>query len=245
MSRPGRNPSTSRRPFTARITKFVSSERPCRGDNSVPARDALGPNARGLKVHVEQSEFRNLAVLELDAVHRLACHLRSRSDAVDDLVQETYLRAFSSTKSGDFTLTEHGLRPYLFKILHNVVYSRALKAQHDPSATHALIADAADEVESNGGCSQLSDVDWDQVDDRLKRAIESLPLAHRTVLLLCAVEGLRYREIADVMQVPVGTVMSRLHRARQLLCKQLSSLTAERRLGGNKASDSAGSNAGA
>ncbi len=194
---------------------------------------------------MQQSEFRNLAVLELDAVHRLACHLRSRSDAADDLVQETYLRAFSSTKSGDFALTEHGLRPYLFKILHNVVYSRALKAQHNPSATLPLSAYAAEEVESNGGCSELSEVDWDQVDDRLKQAIESLPLPHRTVILLCAVEGLRYREIADVMQVPLGTVMSRLHRARQLLCKQLSPLAAERRLGGNKAVDSAGSNAGA
>ena len=68
-----------------------------------------------------KEEFRRLAVLELEAVHRLARHLAARPDHADDLVQETYLRAFKSRR--DFHLTPLGLRPYLFKVLHNVVHT--------------------------------------------------------------------------------------------------------------------------
>ncbi len=73
-------------------------------------------------------------------------------------------------------------------------------------------------------------IDWEQVDDRLKKAVAELPAAHRSVVLLWAVEGLTYKQIADVTDVPIGTVMSRLYRARQTLAEQVMSLAIERRL---------------
>lgn len=168
----------------------------------------------------------------MDSVYRLAVSLCRRADQADDLVQETYLRAFRS--KNDFQLTEHGLRPYLFKILHSAFYTRLHKDSRQPKALPQqeppLDPAAADEVVH----SDLSTLDWERVDDRLKHAIDELPLPHRTAFLLCAVEGLRYREISDVMDVPVGTVMSRLHRARQLLAARLTDLAQERRLGGQK-----------
>jgi RNA polymerase sigma-70 factor (ECF subfamily) len=79
-------------------------------------------------------------------------------------------------------------------------------------------------------------IQWEQVDERLKKAVGDLPEAQRTVLLLWAVEGLKYRQIADVTEVAIGTVMSRLFRARQTLGEQLKDLAAEQRLGGGEIS---------
>jgi DNA-directed RNA polymerase specialized sigma24 family protein len=71
--------------------------------------------------------------------------------------------------------------------------------------------------------------DWPQekLDDRLKAAIDKLPDHYREVLLLWAIEGLKYREVAEVLDVPLGTVMSRLYRARAILSEQLADLAAE------------------
>mgnify|MGYP002624417065 FL=1 len=65
------------------------------------------------------------------------------------------------------------------------------------------------------------------MDDRLKKAIADLPEHYRVVLLLWAVEGLKYREVAEVIDVPLGTVMSRLYRARAILSEQLADLASE------------------
>ncbi|MEO1511747.1 MAG: sigma factor-like helix-turn-helix DNA-binding protein, partial [Planctomycetota bacterium] len=64
-------------------------------------------------------------------------------------------------------------------------------------------------------------LDWEQVDGRLKKAIGELKVEYREVLLMWGVEGLKYREIATILDVPIGTVMSRLHRARKLLSDAL------------------------
>jgi RNA polymerase sigma-70 factor (ECF subfamily) len=73
-------------------------------------------------------------------------------------------------------------------------------------------------------------VNWENMDERLYEAIRLLPVAHRTVFLLAAVEDLKYREIAEVVGIPVGTVMSRLSRARTVLAGQLRDLAAEQNL---------------
>lgn len=169
----------------------------------------------------EPADFRRLVLAELPAVHRLAVHLTRSRERADDLVQETYLRAFRS--AGTFRTTEFGPRPWLFKILHNAWRSRL--AQKNPVA-------AGEELTDNAAAPEPVplDLDWDQVDERLKRAIERLPDNFRDVLLLWAVEGLKYREVADITGVPIGTVMSRLFRARQLLMQELAELAAERRI---------------
>ena len=86
---------------------------------------------------------------------------------------------------------------------------------------------APDEMNTPSPCWDLDTLDWEQVDDRLKEAIHALPDHYREVLLLWAVEGLKYREIADVLGVALGTVMSRLYRARSVLSEQLAELAEE------------------
>ena len=170
--------------------------------------------------------FRELALAEMDAVYRMALHLARHPDDAGDLVQETYLKALKAEKT--FELREQGVRPWLFKILHNNFYTRIQKQRREPTLGDDLPPQAvAGEVDDPPPAWDLASLDWEQVDDRIKHAIEELPDYYREVLLLWAVEGMKYREIADIVGVPLGTVMSRLYRARAVLSEQLADLAAE------------------
>ena len=73
----------------------------------------------------------------------------------------------------------------------------------------------------------LESLAWEHVDQRLKASIAQLRPEYRSVLLLWGVDGMKYREIAEIQEIPIGTVMSRLHRARSILAKQLTELAEE------------------
>jgi RNA polymerase sigma-70 factor (ECF subfamily) len=173
--------------------------------------------------------FRELLLAEMDSVYRMAMHLSRRPDDAADLVQETYLKAMRA--QGTFRLGERGVRPWLFKILHNTFYTRVERDRREATLGDGLPETAvAGAVDAPPPAWDLASLDWEQVDDRLKHAIEELPAHYRAVLLLWAVEGLKYREVADVIEVPLGTVMSRLHRARAMLSEKLTDLAAEHRI---------------
>jgi RNA polymerase sigma-70 factor (ECF subfamily) len=180
-------------------------------------------------VPIDSQQFRTLALAELQSVYRLAHHLARNTPDADDLVQETYARAFKSEDS--FKLAEAGVRPWLLKILHNVFLTKIKRARLEPVATDFSndLAETRNQ-DAHLAAQALADMDWEQVDERLKAAIHELPLAYRTVFLLSSVEGLKYREVADVLEMPIGTVMSRLYRARTMLLEQLQDLAAELRL---------------
>jgi len=175
---------------------------------------------------VESEAFRELAMAEMDSVYRMAMHLAREPNDAADLVQETYLKAFKAESR--FELRDAGVRPWLFKILHNTFYTKVGKAKREPTIADDLAPQAVDsELDSPPPAWDLEHLDWEQVDDRLKHAIAELPEHYREVLLLWAVEGLKYREIAEIMDVALGTVMSRLYRARGILSDQLAGLAAE------------------
>lgn len=175
---------------------------------------------------MDSKAFRELALVELDSVYRMAMHLSRREDVARDLVQETYLRAFNAEKS--FELRDAGVRPWLFKILHNAFYTYIGKRNREPTVADDMQHEGvASEVDNPAPAWDLASLDWEQVDERLKAAISNLPDHYREVLLLWAIEGLKYREVAEVLDVPLGTVMSRLYRARAILSEQLSDLAAE------------------
>ncbi|MEM9415583.1 MAG: sigma-70 family RNA polymerase sigma factor [Planctomycetota bacterium] len=181
---------------------------------------------------MDSEAFRQLAIAEMDSVYRMAMHLSRHPDDAADLVQETYLKAFKA--EARFELREHGVRPWLFKILHNNFYTRVKKNKREANLGEAVLdRGEMGDVDQPPPAWDLEHLDWEQVDDRLKHAIQGLPDHYREVLLLWAVEGLKYREIADVLGVALGTVMSRLYRARGILGEQLSGLAQEHGIAAN------------
>jgi RNA polymerase sigma-70 factor, ECF subfamily len=173
------------------------------------------------------TDFERLALPHMDAAYNLAFWLvRSQSDA-QDIVQEAYLRAFRAFHS--FAGTD--FRPWLLTIVRNAAYrwlgNRRRSANvisldeafgghvgQEPVEAHIASDDPTPEAQLLG-----------EVDRSLVRtALDDLPPIFREVLVLREIEGLSYRDIAEVIGAPIGTVMSRLARGRKELRKSLTSL---------------------
>lgn len=176
---------------------------------------------------MERQEFERSALEHLDALYRMAMQLARHPDDASDLVQETYLKALRAADR--FEEKGGGMRPWLFKILHNVFYSRIARQKRDPALVEDMGSASGSEPEPNEPppAWDLASLDWEHVDGRLKEAIEGLRPEYRSVLLLWGVEGMKYREIAEIHDVPIGTIMSRLHRARNILAEELAEMAEE------------------
>lgn len=176
---------------------------------------------------VNRDEFEILALENLDAVYRIAMQLTRHPDTASDLVQETYLKALRAATT--FEQRGGGIRPWLFKILHNVFYSRIAREQRGLTSIDTIHMHASPVAPPDAAppAWDLASLDWEHVDERLKTAIQQLSIDYREVLLLWGVEGMKYREIAEILDVPIGTVMSRLHRARAILADKLIDLAHE------------------
>ena len=155
----------------------------------------------------------------LDAAYSLARWLVRDEHVAEDVVQDAYLRAFryfGSFRGGD-------ARPWLLGIVRNVCYSwfaqqkRSVEFEFDLEGADAPSLDAQDQVQTPETLL-VQKVERAQV----TAAISSLPLAFREVLVLREIEELSYEDIARVLDIPKGTVMSRLSRARRLLHEYLS-----------------------
>jgi RNA polymerase sigma-70 factor (ECF subfamily) len=172
---------------------------------------------------IPRPQFDQLALAQLDALYRMARRLTRDPSRAEDLVQETFARALRSRDS--FSLQEFGIKPWLLRIMYNLHLNRSDREKRQP----ASVAD-----ESLEHSAQHSDVDlpidpasFQAMDEQLVHALDDLPEDYRAVMLLWAVEELSYKEIADTLEIPLGTVMSRLHRARQRLALQLKDYAAE------------------
>ncbi len=166
-------------------------------------------------------QFTELVLPHLDVVYRVALKLSGRTAEADDLVQETFLRAFRSFQS--FELREYGAKPWVLKILHNVFFTRRGQEQRGPSLLDDFGVDdvAAGEMVEPIGPLGIGELNWEGFDEELKHAVERLAPEYRSVITLWALGDLSYKEIADVLGVALGTVMSRLYRARKQLTETL------------------------
>jgi RNA polymerase sigma-70 factor (ECF subfamily) len=178
-----------------------------------------------------REQFEKLALEQLDTLYRIARRLARDPQRAEDLVQETYLRAVRARDT--FDLQAHGIRPWLLRIMHNVHVSRAEREGRQPAAIgdEQLESAGAGGTYGGGGGSHghggyaapppYDQFSFEGMDQQLVRAIEGLAAEYQIVLILWAVEELSYKEIAVAVGIPIGTVMSRLHRARQKLSEQL------------------------
>lgn len=180
---------------------------------------------------MQADEFEKLALAHLDAVYRLSLRLTRNSEQAEDLVQDTYARAFRPATIERFdpaaarpgASAEEGMRAWLFTICHNLFYSKIKRQAKAPTAVGEFFGEASTNPlpDDPPPAWNRASFDWDHVDDRLRAMVEELKEEYREVLLMWGVDGLKYREISEILGIPIGTVMSRLHRARKILADQL------------------------
>ncbi len=164
--------------------------------------------------------FDHLMLPHLDAAYNLARWLLRNDHDAEDAVQEACLRAFRAIdrfQGGDG-------RPWLLTIVRNVCYSQLRKNRREPEP-----APFDDEIHgSTYDPAEANAVAWREVkSELLRQGLERLPAEFREVIVLHELEGLSYREIAGIADVPLGTVMSRLSRARRKLQTELHDLAGQ------------------
>jgi RNA polymerase sigma-70 factor (ECF subfamily) len=175
------------------------------------------------RMTLSPEEFERLALEQLDMLYRIARRLTRSPERAEDLVQETYLRAIRGRDG--FQLESFGIRPWLVRILQNLHFSRGARESREPVS----LEDEQLERASACDAAPWSGDGFDGMDERLVHAVEELPDEYKTVLLLWSIDELSYKEIAEACEIPIGTVMSRLHRGRQRLAERLKDYRTEDR----------------
>jgi RNA polymerase sigma-70 factor (ECF subfamily) len=164
----------------------------------------------------ERREFEDLALPHLDALYGTALRLTHNEKDAEDLVQDTLLRAFRF-----FHRFERGtnVKAWLFKILTNTFANKYRKRQRE----RVIL----DEVQTQHEIDDVRVPDPEAalaarlVSDHVKEALESVPEEFRLAVILADLEDFSYREISEIVDCPIGTVMSRIYRGRRLLQKKL------------------------
>ena len=167
------------------------------------------------------ADFEQEAMPHMDALYNFALRMTGDPEDADDLVQETYLKAFKF-----FDKFEKGTncKAWMFRILKNSFINDYRKTSKEPDKVdYDDIQNFYETIKSSDVKTQhvQEDVFSQLLDDDISKAITNLPEDFRTVIILSDIEGFTYEEIADFVDCPVGTVRSRLHRARKMLYASL------------------------
>ena len=175
--------------------------------------------------NAQGASFSDEAVPHMDAVYRFALRLTGGRDEAEDLVQDTYLRAF---RAWEQYAPGTRCKSWLFTICRNVfLRGRERSQRHD----EILLETAQDDPRAISREAPVFSASRDQdpegeffrsiVDAQVFEAIDQLPEEYRIAVVLSDLEGLSYGEVAEVLEIPVGTVKSRLFRGRRQLQRQL------------------------
>lgn len=177
-----------------------------------------------------RERFERDALPFLDQLYGAAMRLTRNPADAEDLVQETYAKAYSS-----FHQFKEGtnLRAWMYRILNNTFISSYRKKQREPQKSDAGDLEdwqmlEASTHEAQGMRSAETEAMSALPDEEIKEALAALPEDRRLAVYLADVEGFAYKEIASILEIPLGTVMSRLHRGRSQLRELLAQYAAER-----------------
>ena len=169
----------------------------------------------------DRVRFEEEALALSDQVYRVARHLASSRDDADELVQETYARAFRSWRSYQ---PGTNLRAWLLRILTNLNIDRGRRSQRAPQmqpleANDYFLYDKL--AESDGGRGDEERVVERLSQDDIVTALSAVPHDFRDVIVLVDIGDFSYQDAAQILDIPIGTVMSRLHRGRRILKREL------------------------
>lgn len=177
-----------------------------------------------LPSRTKRTEFERQALAHLDALYGAAYRLTRNARDAEDLVQDSLLRAY---RFWDSFQQDSNCKAWLLRIVTNTFIN---EYQRKKRSREVLDAATAEQAATDGVLVQASANDKQSpqqvliqasVSDDVQRALDSLPDDFRTAVILCDMQGLSYKEIAEIMECPVGTVMSRLFRGRKLLAAAL------------------------
>jgi len=175
------------------------------------------------RTRARRAAFEAEALAQLDSLYRTARRLTRNSADAEDLVQETFLRAF---RAADRFEPGTNLRAWLFTILHNAARNRARDDAREAVVIDSETVERAAELapgagQPTPGSTPESLLIRETLAPELQAAIDALPDAFREAVWLRDVEEFSYAEIAEMLAVPIGTVMSRISRGRRLLFERL------------------------
>jgi len=185
-----------------------------------------GTNALRLATEArDRVRFEEDALALADQVYRVARHLTGSREEAEDLVQETYARAFRSWRS--FTPGTN-LRAWLLRILTNLNIDRGRRRQRAPEMQPLEEGDYFlynRLEESNDGATEEERVVERLSQDDIVTALSAVPHDFRDVIVLVDIGDFSYQDAANILDIPIGTVMSRLHRGRRILKRALAETT--------------------
>jgi len=171
--------------------------------------------------------FNNEFLPLVHSMYNFAYRLTLDRDDAKDLVQDTFMKAFRFIESFQ---TGTNAKAWLFRILKNSFINDYRKKSKEPSKvdyreveTYYNSEDVNRQITPDLRVESLKDM----IGDEISNALNSLDVDFKTVIILCDLEGFKYEEMAKILDIPIGTVRSRLHRARQLLKEKLSNYATE------------------
>jgi RNA polymerase sigma-70 factor (ECF subfamily) len=170
----------------------------------------------------KQEIFHNEFLPHINAMHNFAYRLTLDADDANDLVQDTYLKAYRFIDSFE---KGTNAKAWLFRILKNSFINDYRKKSKEPSKVDYQEVETyynSEEVNRQITPDLRVEAVKDMIGDEISNALNSLDVDFRTVIILCDLEGFKYDEMAKILDIPIGTVRSRLHRARNLLKEKLS-----------------------
>lgn len=185
------------------------------------AAPVVGLAAASRATQKKHREFEEEAIPHMDVLYNFALRTTGNEDDARDLLQETYLKAY---RFWDKYEKGTNIRAWLFRIMKNSYINRYRKETKEPATVDY------DDVENFYNSIRAESTDPNDLQEKLfgnllgdevSKALASLPDDFRTVVILCDIEGMMYEEIAQFLDIPIGTVRSRLHRGRKLLQQRL------------------------
>lgn len=191
------------------------SEEKSEGDNQVEI--IVTPEEQARKDRVFEEEL----LPQIDSLYTFAYHLVYNEDDANDLVQEAYLKAYRFIHRYE---PGTNAKAWLYRILKNAFINQYRKKSRQPNQVDLedyITYHDSEEGAHTGYFDLRQDMFDAMMGDEVTMAINKLPSDFKIVILLCDIEGFTYEEISKIVDIPIGTVRSRLHRARNMLKEQL------------------------